>query len=129
MIKSFIHIKWIFINQNPKKMTFWIRETFYPRTSCVDKFYITLRGVWQDFRNLTFNMGRLCVSQKPMFWLYLTAVVSDWQFVLMSGEMWFAFKSKCHRIWIKFAHSCVAFGHVFDHAPQHSMTVSMFKTR
>ena len=34
------------------------------------------RRVWQDFRNLTFNMGKLCLSQKPIFWLYLTAVVS-----------------------------------------------------
>jgi hypothetical protein len=24
VIKSFIHINWIFVNQNPKKMNFWI---------------------------------------------------------------------------------------------------------
>jgi len=91
VIKSFIHIKWVFVTQNPKKMNFWITETFCRRTSWVDKFNITLRGAWQGFRNLTFKMGKLCMSQKPIFWPYLTAVVSDWQFVLMSGEMWFAF--------------------------------------
>jgi hypothetical protein len=58
----------------------------------MDKFNITLRGVWQDFRNLTFNVGKLCLSQKSIFWPYLTAVISDRQFVLMSGEKWFAFK-------------------------------------